>query len=69
MQVSKPLVSAPGIVVLARGETDWLHGVEVKNVKAVAVALYLGEETLALIPDTQGAVLDLHLRTRFIKLP
>jgi hypothetical protein len=68
VQVSKPLVPAPGIVVLPRGEADRLHGVEVKNVKAVVAALYLGEEALAVIPDTQGAVLDLHLRARFIEL-
>jgi len=68
VQMSKPLMPAPGIVVLPRGETNRLHGVEMKNVKAVAAALYLSEEALALIPDTQDAVLDLHLRARFIEL-
>ena len=68
VQMSKPLVPAPGIVVLPRGETNRLHGVEMKNVKAVAAVLYLGKEALALILDTQDAVLDLHLRARFIEL-
>jgi hypothetical protein len=68
VQMSKPLVPSPGIVVLPRGEAYRLHGVEVKNVETVAAALYLGEEALALIPDPQDTVLDLHLRARFIEL-
>ena len=68
VHMSKPLMPAPSIVVLPRGETNRLHSIEIKNVKAVAAALYLGEEALALIPDTQDAVLDLHLRARFIEL-
>jgi len=68
VEVAKPLVPEPVVVVLPCGEADRLRGVEVEHIEAARSAVYLDQETPAWILDAQHAMVDLHLGPAFIKL-
>ena len=54
-------VPQPGVLVVARRETDGTGNVEAQDVQPITPATNFGEETTLAVPDPQDAVLDQHL--------
>jgi hypothetical protein len=69
VEVVEPLMPAPGIVALPRGEADRLRGLKVEDVEATRRAVHLDEKMFAMIPYGKHTLVNLHLGPTFIELP
>lgn len=58
----------PSSIAATRSKAERPRPLQVKNVEAVGTPVNLGKESVALVPDSQHPLVDLHLGSSFIQL-
>lgn len=59
---------APHFIIVARGEAEPLGRVEVEDVEVIGATPNLNKKPVALIPNPQNALVDLHFRPALVQL-
>jgi hypothetical protein len=60
MEMPKPLVPTPGLIMLMSGEAERPSHLHVKHVQLVVPAVDLGEEATVVVPDPEHPLVNLH---------
>ncbi|ONM63098.1 ubiquitin-specific protease 7 [Zea mays] len=68
VQMAETFVPLPCLNILARRETDRLCSLEVQNVQPVLSSMYLGQQSVMIVPNVKHAMVNHNLGPSFIKL-
>jgi hypothetical protein len=68
VEMPKPFMLAPGLIILMSGKAEGPGHLHVKHVQPVVPAVDLGEKTTAAVPDPEHPSVNLHSRAALIKL-
>jgi hypothetical protein len=68
VQMAETFVPLPCLNILARRETDRLCSLKVQNVQPVLPSMYLGQQSVMIVPNAEHTMVNHNLGPSFIKL-
>jgi hypothetical protein len=68
VEMPKPLVPMPSLIVSTSDEAEGLDHLHVKHVQPVALAVDFGEKATTAVPDPKHPSVNLHSRASLVKL-